>query len=126
MAYRIVAIPSTLSAPIAGLLSCDFSYSCAAVDEIQLTLSVARSLCNDDRLVAPNLMSCNLLCYCRVTKKSCVFRRQNQVMASYSKIIQYSIRIRLLCYRISYFHLVVQRSELYAVDLFWLNYCLSC
>jgi len=46
MAYRIVTIPLTLSAPIAGLLNWDYSYSCAAVDEIQLTYSVARSLCN--------------------------------------------------------------------------------
>jgi len=39
MAYQIVAVPMTLSylqdhAPIAGLLKCDFSYSCAAVDKI--------------------------------------------------------------------------------------------
>jgi len=39
MLYQIAAIPMTLTdhqgyAPVAGPLKCDFSYSCAAVDDI--------------------------------------------------------------------------------------------
>jgi len=39
MAYRIVAIPMTFSgiqghAPVTGLLKWDFSYTCAAVDNV--------------------------------------------------------------------------------------------
>ena len=67
MLYQIAAIPMTLTghqgyAPVAGPLKCNFSYSCAAVDDISTNVVCHRSMSHHPSAITEPLLLCCSIC----------------------------------------------------------------